>query len=182
MTSMKNTAKIPAEQAFVDSKASDRSHGVLFRFWNRHRSPVELARREYRARRRAEWWQRSPLRPILNVVKTVLVLLLWTAFTPYLMIAVSPYVAYGYAQTTLFGLVLSSAILLHVWPTRTPQWRTLFWLFWLVAGVGSILLQLGAGTSALTSAVLVGFLFVLLRINQNGRKLLQQVRDWRAMR
>ena len=94
----------------------------------------------------------------------------------------APYASYVYAQGALFGMAVSSAVLIHLWPTRTPQWRTLFWAFLITSATGAMLLPLGAGRMALTGATLAGFGFVLLRMNQNGRKLMELVNDWRVLR
>lgn len=139
-------------------------------------NPVEREKQRLRSERR------GPLHGVLNGVKTVLAVLVWIALGGIHVVAVAPYVSYVYAQGALFGMVASSAILLHLWPPRTPQWRTLFWLFWITGMVGSTLLMLGAGRMALTVATLVGFGFVLLRLNQNGRKLVGLVQDWRTLR
>lgn len=136
-------------------------------------------RREQRRRREA---RPSALREAINIAKTAAAALVWTVLGGIQVAAISPYVSYVYAQGMLFGMALSSAILLHLWPTRTPQWRTLFWAFWITGMTGSVLLMMGGGRMALTSATIAGYGFVLLRMNQNGRKLVELVKDWRAMR
>lgn len=141
--------------------------------------PLNPVEREQK-RLKAEY--RSPTRGVVNAVKTVLAVLVWTVLGGVQVVVVAPYVSYPYAQGALFGMAVSSAVLLHLWPPRTPQWRTLFWAFWITGLVGSTLLLMGAGRMALTGATVAGYGVVLLRMNENGRKLVSLFKDWRALR
>ena len=80
------------------------------------------------------------------------------------------------------GLAIFSMLAPHLWPTRTPPWRTVAWAFLLSLTVGANLLLLNAGRYALMAATLVGFGVVILRINQNGRELWKMFKTWRAVR
>lgn len=179
---MNSKSKTPAQQAFDNKSKSSVWLAGFFRKARQQETPVERELRRQRQLEKAERRKHSKLHYVLNILKTVATLTVWAWLTPFLMVAVTPYVNYWYAETTLFGMAICSAILVHVWPTRTPQWRTLFWMFWIIAGVGSTLLYLGAGTMSLTASVLAGFIFVLLRINENGRKLWTMIQDWRQLR
>jgi len=137
-------------------------------------TPAQRAVREYR---RHTPWGRA-----LNGLKTAAATFVWIVIGPIQVAMISPYVSYTYAQAMLSSLAVSSAILLHLWPSRTPQWRTLFWAHWVTGFAGGALLLMEAGTMALTVATIVGFGFVALRVNQNGRKLVRLVQDWRTLR
>lgn len=137
-------------------------------------TPADQAARQYRSQ--------SVRGRLLNAAKTVAAVVMWIVVGSIQVGVIAPYVSYAYAQGMLSSLALSSAILLHLWPSRTPQWRTLFWTFWLTGGTGATLLLLGAGTMALTATTIVGFTFVALRVNQNGRKIVRLVRDWWTLR
>lgn len=177
MKDMSAATKTPARKASADSDAPKSKAPMLpFRRPRRVETPVD------RERRRLKEERRGPLREALNVAKTFLAVLAWTVLGGVHVIVVAPYVSYVYAQGALFGMAVSSAILLHLWPPRTAPWRTLFWMFWLTGIVGSTLLMLGAGRMALTGATIAGFGFLLLRMNENGRKLARLVQDWRTLR
>lgn len=174
---MRAATKSPTQKASVTPTRP--GAGIHSRFTSQQRKPATPVERE-KQRLREE--RHGPLAGALNLAKTVLAVFVWTVLGGIQVIAVAPYSSYTYAQGALFGMAVSSAILLHLWPTRTPQWRTLFWAFWITGMVGSSLLVMGAGRMALTGATIAGYGFVLLRMNQNGRKLVELVKDWRALR
>lgn len=118
----------------------------------------------------------------LNFAKTFLAAFLWLSATPLQVAAIAPYISYLYAQSVIACIVVMFVILLHLWPTRTPQWRTLFWAFWITGAVGGVCLYLGAGTVSVTLAALASSLFVLIRVNQNGRRIVGMIQDWRMLR
>lgn len=124
----------------------------------------------------------APIRRVLNLGKTALAAILWAMCTPAQVMVIAPYVSYTYAQGVLLCITLMAAILLHLWPPRTAQWRTLFWMFWIIGGVGAIVLYLGGGSASVTLAAVAAVAFMFLRMNQNGRKLVGLIRDWRALR
>lgn len=124
----------------------------------------------------------TPVSKGLNVLKTAIALLVWTAVSPLQVAAIAPYVSWPYAQGLLVSIAVMSAILVHLWPTRTPQWRTLFWAFWITGAVSSPILYLGGGPNAVVAGALAACAFVFLRTNQNGRKLVGLIRDWRELR
>lgn len=141
------------------------------------RTPDPVAAERARLRReRPQTWA-----TVGQFVKTALALFAWFLVSPVHVQVISPYATYVGAQAMLNALAISAAVLLHLWPPRTPPWRTLFWLLCLTGVTGSTLLMLGAGTVSLTGATIVGFGFVALRVNQNGRKLVQLIRDWRRL-
>lgn len=108
--------------------------------------------------------------------------MLWLCTLPVYVAFVSPYISYGYATIVMAGTALTAGALLHLWPSKTAPWRTLLWAYLLMAFAGSTLLQLGAGTLALTASAILGVVFVGVRVNQNGRKLVGMIQDWRALR
>lgn len=97
------------------------------------------------------------------------------------MAGMAPYVSYVSTYSMSLALMVVSAVVVHLWPTRTAQWRTLVWLFVLTGLVGVVLLPL-VGASAPPVAAVVGAVFVGVRANQNGRKFVGMVRDWWWMR
>lgn len=115
-------------------------------------------------------------------LRTLAVVILWLGVTPVYVGLIAPYGVYSSAQTMCVGLVIASAISLHLWPPRTAPWRTLVWAALLSAMTGATLLPLGSGRFALMAATLVGFAVVALRVNQNGRRLMELFRTWRALR
>ena len=80
------------------------------------------------------------------------------------------------------GLAFFAAISAHLWPTRTPQWRTVFWAFIISILVGAFGLLGGLGRFALDLSLLLTILFVILRLNQNARRLLHLVKAYRVTR
>lgn len=167
----------PAQKASSAQRRSGRSLASrLFRRTSRPETPVDREKRRIRKSRP------GPAHSALNGAKTLLAVFIWTVLSSVQVVIVAPYASYVYAQGALFGMAVSSAVLIHLWPTRTPQWRTLFWAFLITSATGAMLLPLGAGRMALTGATLAGFGFVLLRMNQNGRKLMELVNDWRVLR
>lgn len=115
-------------------------------------------------------------------LRTLLMALLWLGFTPIYVALVAPYSVYTSAQTMCVGLVIASALSVHLWPTQTSPWRTLLWAAVLSGITGATLLPLGMDRGALMAATLVGFAFVALRVNRNGRRLVGLIRTWRAVR
>lgn len=115
-------------------------------------------------------------------LRTALVTLLWLGSVPVYVQLISPYVTMRSAVSMAVGLAMFAGIAPHLWPTRTPPWRTVLWALFLSAVTGMTMLTLGAGRLSLTGATLVGFAIVLLRINQNGRKLWGLVQTWRHVR
>lgn len=115
-------------------------------------------------------------------LRTVLVATLWLGITPVYVGLIAPFSVYSSAQTMCVGLVISSAISVHLWPPKTSPWRTLLWAAMLSVMTGATLLPLGMGRNALMAATLVGFVVVALRVNQNGRRLVGLIRTWRTLR
>lgn len=124
----------------------------------------------------------TPVGKALNFVKTAVAVIAWVAVSPLQVAAIAPYISWPYAQGLLVSIAVMSAALVHLWPTRTPQWRTLFWAFWLTGAVGAPVLYLGGGPNAVVAGALAACIFVFLRMNQNGRKLVGLIRDWRELR
>lgn len=117
-----------------------------------------------------------------QVVRTILAASLWLGLTNIYVGLISPYSVYFSAQTMTVGLIISSAVVLHLWPPRTAPWRTLAWTAFLTASLGATLLTLGLGRHALSIVTIVAFGFVALRTNQTGRHLVGMFRTWRDLR
>lgn len=115
-------------------------------------------------------------------VRTALIALLWLGVSPIWVAAVSGTSNESGALMACVGLALFAAIGTHVWSTRTPPWRTLFWAFFLSIGVGAFGYLGGLGRFALDAAILVAVVFVVLRLNENGRRLVHLVRAYRITR
>lgn len=174
---MRSERKTPEGEA-SDEKSS--SVSPFARLHSRkHPKRVDPIREEVRRQRREST---TPLKKGLNFVKTLVTAFLWLSAVPLQVATIAPYVSYMYAQVVLACIIVMSVILLHLWPTRTPQWRTLFWAFWITGAVGSAFLYLGAGTTSVTASALAATLFVLLRMNQNGRRIVRMIQDWRMLR
>lgn len=109
-------------------------------------------------------------------LRTALVLFLWLGSMGFWVSVTTLYRSYPNGYMVGVGLALCTAIAVHVWPTRTPPWRTLAITGIGTAWLGSSLLLEGAGQYALTIAAVAGLLFVGARVNQNGRRL------WRLAR
>lgn len=169
---MRNDTKTPAGS---DISGGDHADDGRKRQTKRSRSS-DPVRTELRRRR---FQKLKKLEPFFQIVKTLIAVLIWVTVMPLYVGIISPYVSYNYAFGATTFLVIPAAMLLHLWPPRTPPWRTLFWAFLIMAMTGALLLTLGLGTMALTVTTIVGYGFVALRINQFGRKL---VGLWKAGR
>jgi hypothetical protein len=83
------------------------------------------------------------------------------------------YAQFGSGVMTGVGMALFAGIAGHVWPTRTPPWRTVVIVALFTAWLGSTLLLAGLGAYGLTITGLAGSLLILMRINENGRKVVR---------
>ena len=115
-------------------------------------------------------------------LRTFLMVFLWVGSTPFYVALIAPYVAYLSATVMTVGLAIFSGLAPHLWPSRTPPWRTVFWAWFLSATMGMTVLTMEWGRYALTVATLVGFTVVVARSNQNARRLIELFKTWRAMR
>lgn len=140
------------------------------------------ARRNYLLRRTHAVAHGLPGRLFPQWLRTLLVTLVWFAFMPVYIQLISPYATMLSARSMGVGLALFAGLAPHLWPTKTSPWRTPAWALVLSIFVGMTLLILGAGRWALLAATIVGFGIVLLRINQNGRKVWNLFRTWRYLR
>lgn len=108
-------------------------------------------------------------------VKTVLVTFLWLGLmTPWVSVT-TLYVRSGNGLLVGFGLAFLAAIGSHLWPTRTPPWRTVAFTALLSTWLGSTLLLAGFMGYGLTITGIVSLLFLLARFNQNGRKVFRAI-------
>lgn len=147
---------------------------------NCYTSRVSLARRAdqnpTRATRTRAWVGRW-LFP--QWLRTFIITLFWLAFSGLWAAAVAPAEAGTSALAAAVGLGLFAAIGSHVWPTRTSPWRTVAWVGVVTLAIGANFQYMQLGRVGFTATVLVGVLIAILRVNQNGRKL---VRLFRAIR
>lgn len=111
-------------------------------------------------------------------LRTLLVVMLWLASIPVYMQLIAPYVSYLSARTMGIGLAIFTGLAVHLWPPRTSPWRTVAWTASVTTLVGPLFLTLGLGRLGLALTTVIGFVIVLLRLNQNGRKLVGLVRTW----
>lgn len=114
--------------------------------------------------------------------RTAVAVLVWLGLTQLYVALVAPFIVYSSARSMTVGLAISTGIFVHLWPTRTSPWRTVAWTALLTAFLGSTFLTLGLGRLALSLTTVAGFGFVLLRVNQNGRKLWDMFQTWRVLR
>lgn len=103
-------------------------------------------------------------------LKTLLVTLVWLGLMSPWVSVTTLYTRTGNGAMVGIGMAVSTAIACHVWPTRTPPWRTVAFTAFFSAWLGSTLLLAGFLGYGLTVTHIVCALFVLARVNQNGRK------------
>ncbi|BDZ52440.1 hypothetical protein GCM10025867_46810 (plasmid) [Frondihabitans sucicola] len=115
-------------------------------------------------------------------VRTAAIALLWLGFSPIWIAAVSGTSNESGALMACVGLALFASISTHVWGTRTPPWRTVFWTFMISILVGAFAYLGGLNRFALDLAILIAVIFVVLRLNENGRRLVRLVRAYRITR
>lgn len=115
-------------------------------------------------------------------LRTALVTLMWLGLMNVYVGLIAPYSVYTSARTMGIGLAIATAILTHLWPTRTSPWRTSAWIVLVSTVLGSMFLQAGLGRFSLAAVTIVGFGFLALRVNENGRKLWDAFQTWRALR
>lgn len=115
-------------------------------------------------------------------LRTLLLTLVWLGTIPVYIQLISTYSIMPSARTMAVGLAMFAGLAPHVWPTRTAPWRTVLWAWGLSVLTGMIAMLLGAGPLGLTAATLVGFAVVILRINENGRKMWNLFQTWRQIR
>lgn len=115
------------------------------------------------------------------MVKTILFCLFWLGISPIFIRLIAPYRDYPSAQMGLVGLIVFGGIAVHLWPTRTPPWRTMAWAMFAMIPLGSFALTLGWGSYALTLCTFVGFFIILCRVNSNLRRFMGMVRTWRDL-
>ena len=115
-------------------------------------------------------------------LRTAIMVFVWLASLPLYVSVIAPYSAYLSAAFMGFCLAIFSGVAPHVWPSRTPPWRTVFWAFIGSIAVSMPLLTTGTGRLATVIATIVGFAIVILRAGQNGRRLVGLVQDWRTLR
>lgn len=117
-----------------------------------------------------------------QMLKTALVAMFWVGLSPIYVQLIATYRGYFEAQVTVLGLAVGGGIAVHLWPTKTPPWRTLMWSLALSMITGMIALTLGADNTALTVSTIVGFAVIALRTNENWSRLRELVRTWRVLR
>lgn len=115
-------------------------------------------------------------------LRTVLIVMLWLGMSPVYIGLIASYDVYGSATSMLVGLAMFSGLAPHLWPSRTSPWRTVLWTALITSSLGMMLLTAGADRYSLMIVTLVGFLFVILRANENGRRLWRMVQTWRTVR
>lgn len=148
---------------------------------NGGRRPANYVRRA-KTVQAVETARRLPSKVFPQWARTSLAVFLWLGTVPLHVSVISPYVAYLSAMSMSVGLAFFSGLAPHLWPSRTPPWRTVAWAWLLSMICGMTALTAGWGRYALTIATIVGFAVVIARANQNLRRLIDLFRTWRVMR
>lgn len=115
-------------------------------------------------------------------LRTLLVVFIWLGLSPFYIGLVATYDVYNSAQSMLVGLAIFSGLAPHLWPSRTSPWRTVAWTGVVTSVLGMALLSLGAGRYSLMVVTILGFLIVVLRANQNARRLWGLFKTYRVSR
>lgn len=115
-------------------------------------------------------------------LRTLLAVILWLGSVPLYVSAIAPFVAYMSATIMAVGLAVFSGLAPHLWPTRTPPWRTVAWAWLTSILVGMTVLTMEWGRYSVTIATIIGFAVVIGRANQNARRLVNVFKTWRVMR
>lgn len=150
---------------------------------NAAKEPPALAYREAGAPSRLSTRIRKVFRFVWpQWLRTVLVVVLWLGLSPFYVGLVATYDVYNSAQSMLVGLAIFSGLAPHLWPSRTSPWRTVAWTGVITSTLGMALLSLGLGRYSLMIVTIVGFLIVVLRANQNARRLWGLFQTYRVSR
>lgn len=112
-------------------------------------------------------------------VKTTLMAVIWFIFLPISALIVAPFHLFSASLVYSFSLLSFTLLAIHLWPPKTPKWRTMFWAFVASTLVGLLLQNLMLPQWTLFCASLTGYAVVILRVNQNGRKLWKRWLIWR---
>ena len=115
-------------------------------------------------------------------LRTILVVVLWLGLSPFYIGLIATYGVYNSAQSMVVGLAIFSGLAPHLWPSRTCPWRTVAWTGVVTSALGMALLNMGLGRFSLMIVTIVGFLIVVLRANQNARRLWKLFQTYRASR
>lgn len=115
-------------------------------------------------------------------LRTTVAVILWVGMINLYTGVISTYNVASSARTMGIGLAIFTGIACHLWPTRTPPWRTVAITGIMTAFLGANALSLGFDRFALALVTVVGFGFVLLRLNQNARKIWSLFQTWRLLR
>ena len=139
-------------------------------------------RAQANARRVIAFSQKAPSVLFPQWARTATCVILWLGMTPIYIGLIAPYSAYSSAIMMTLGLALFAGLAPHLWPSKTPPWRTVWWAWAASWVVGLTLLTTGLYAFALMGATIVGFSVVLLRANRNWSHLRGLIRSWRALR
>lgn len=115
-------------------------------------------------------------------LRTTLLVILWLSVSPVYVGLIASYDVYGSATSMTVGLAIFSGMAPHLWRSRTSPWRTVAWTALMTSVLGMGLLTMGADRYSLMIVTMIGFLFIILRANENGRKLWRMVQTWRFLR
>lgn len=115
-------------------------------------------------------------------LRTALLVFLWLGSVPLYVSVIAPYVAYMSATIMSVGLAIFAGLAPHLWPSRTPPWRTVAWAWVASMLIGMTVLTMDWGRYSVTVATIVGFGIVIGRANQNARRLIDLFKTWRVMR
>lgn len=132
--------------------------------------------------RRTRAWVSSVNRALpVQLLKTALLCLAWIGIAPMYVHFLSTYSGYLSAQLMVESVAIFGGIAVHLWPTRTPPWRTIAWAMIVMMVTGILSLSLGAGELSLTLVTLAGYAVILGRINSNFQRVWGLIRTWRSV-
>ena len=174
MTSKASSAAEPSPES--NDKDSGEGFGV-----RKGRRPANYVRRA-KAMKAIRTIRAVPSKVFPQWLRTFLLVFLWLGSVPLYVSLIAPYVAYRSATIMTVGLAIFSGLATHLWPTRTPPWRTVAWAWVASMVAGMTVLPLGWGRYSITVATIVGFAIVIGRANQNMRRLINLFKTWRVMR
>lgn len=174
MTSKASNVSEPSSE----EKANNSGEGSAVR---KGRKPASYVRRA-KTLRTLQTVRGIPSKVFPQWLRTSLAVFIWVGSVPLYVSLISPYVAYLSAMVMTMGLAMFAGLAPHLWPSRTPPWRTVGWAWLLSMLAGMTALTMEWGRYSLTIACLVGFAVVVARSNQNARRLIELFKTWRVMR
>lgn len=112
-------------------------------------------------------------------VWVVLIAVLWAVLLPGIFAVLTQNIISGVLAG--LGLIITTTLVVLLWDTYTPKWRTMAWSMLLSSMLAVITLRFVEPTNGVLMLVIVPTgLFVAARANMNFRKLILMIRDRRS--